>query len=1721
MSGLSISPGELAPAFNPYHTDYMAVVEAERITLTATRDSGTTLRFLDEDDVAVPDADGAVDGHQVDLEFGVNTIRIRVISGDGRVTQTYSLEVTRATVPGVPTINAVTPGGGYLAVEWSELIETGEVEVTSYDLRHIESSATDKVDGSWTVVEGVWTSATGGPLEYTVTGVDAGVEYDVQVRAVNVAGAGPWSTTVTGTPEALSVCVSGGAVGDAANTGLVSDCEALLVAKDALAGTAVLNWSADTPITGWDGIGLGGTPMRVTRLSLPNAGLDGTIPAELGMLPMLTDLNLRTNALSGQMPGELGHLTNLVRLNLHTNQLSGPIPDLSRLVGLEEMYLARNMLTGPVPAWLNGMTEMRELWLWGNRLTGTIPDLSGMTGLEKLKLAANNLEGGVPEASALPTNLRWLIIQENPLGGTIPDLSGMSRMTVLWLHTNGLTGELPASHLPPNLTSLNLHSNELSGEIPDLSGLDKLQWLRLQGNQLSGTIPSTLGEMESLTRLWLHGNMLSGTIPAWLGGLTKLQRLWLSDNMLSGEIPGELGELGGHSLVQWRLGGNALTGCVPAGLADVTDNDLDVLGLEVCSDSSSEPPDGSLLWSVETDSAVNSSPEMSDGAVYVGTEGGYLYALDAADGSELWRYRVGVSGSGPEVADGVVYVGSWDSHMYALDSATGNMLWRYRTEGEVDSSPAVAEGTVYFGSNDGHLYALDAETGALSWRYKTEGQVWSSPAVSAGIAYVGSTDSSVYALDASTGDLIWRYETGAYVSSSPTVSGGVVYIGSRDGYLYALDASTGHERWSFLADHWIDSPPIVVDMTAYITSFLHVYALDARTGELSWRSAIDDWFLSSLAVADEVLYVSGLGGPYTHALDASNGLRLHSYEKDGRGALEIAGGVVYIGSGAGVYAYDAVTAPPPDGPPWRFQADGEVGSPPAVVDGVAYVSSTDGHTYVLQASTGELLWRHEAGDETDPSPVAFGGVAYVVTRNGFVHALDASTGEAVWEFDAGSAITQAPIVDSGVAYIWTESETVYALEALEGDLIWQYQTYPGGDYATISFVEVDGGAVFVGSVPHSSGLSSVTALEALTGELVWRYTASGGNRAWSAAAAGPALYIGYGRGQVLAFEAASGDLLWQFAAPGSNDSRFVALSENGGSVYAASEYGDIFALNPSNGDALWQYEAGGRVYAPPTVVEGLVYIGSLPDYGRRLGYLYALEASTGREFWRHDAGDASFSFTAEADGAVYMGSEDGSASMLDASTGDLLWGYRFGYTHPRLSFLSSDRGATLPVVVDGVVYVGAEDGSVYGLDPLYQHPAANVQSSPEPEPDYPVGELLWRFKFPSVKDMSSNPTVADGMVYITLWDKSLHALDAATGSLVWSYNAGDTFRSSPAVADGVLYAGSADNHLYALDASTGDLLWSYDTSHSIYAPPVLYDGVVYVGSGTHIHALDSSTGELLWSKEIDVHVSFAPLIVAGVMYVSSSRGYLYALDAATGSTIWRFREDDDSCSLPASGVGVCDQRITAPALVDGILYVGTRYVAPRGGHIRALDALTGDELWRYEVPSLGIESTPVVYEGVVYAAGRSIGGRIHALNALSGELMWEYRPGTSGISSLAVRGRLVLAGAGGQVYALDVSTGDFRWRAAGSPIFRGSPLISQIQIVRNGVIYAGYLAQTEDQFVPGVSVLDAETGEVLWRYHTEVGLGTPATVADGVLYISSLEQNVGQYLYAITSPQTR
>ena len=114
--------------------------------------------------------------------------------------------------------------------------------------------------------------------------------------------------TVTALPTSFG-CATRGAVSDASNTGLVSDCEALLDARDVLVGLgSPLNWSASTPIAQWDGVTVDETLMRVTTLDLRKMRLKGMISSDLS----------RVTALKGALsPGQPSDRTDSVRIGQH------------------------------------------------------------------------------------------------------------------------------------------------------------------------------------------------------------------------------------------------------------------------------------------------------------------------------------------------------------------------------------------------------------------------------------------------------------------------------------------------------------------------------------------------------------------------------------------------------------------------------------------------------------------------------------------------------------------------------------------------------------------------------------------------------------------------------------------------------------------------------------------------------------------------------------------------------------------------------------------------------------------------------------------------------------------------------------------------------------------------------------------------------------------------------------------------------------------------------------------------------------------------------------------------------------------------------------------------------------------------------------------------------------------------------------------------------------
>lgn len=349
-------------------------------------------------------------------------------------------------------------------------------------------------------------------------------------------------------------------------------------------------------------------------------------------------------------------------------------------------------------------------------------------------------------------------------------------------------------------------------------------------------------------------------------------------------------------------------------------------------------------------SGIPSSPEVANGVVYFSSIDGYLYALDAETGRQLWTFET-TAGSLFDLtfSNGVVYGNEPEGYICAINIQTRQQKWRSQLGTLRNSNPAIADSVVYVGNDDGHLYALDEETGQLLWSFKTtKNMATTSPAIANGVVYIGSSDGRLYAVDAETGQQKWQSEIGPLgvfpMDSFPTiVDDALLCITTRNSTLQVLAIETGQEVWHFqIADvNSFTSPPVIANGVAYFIerSLSQLYAIDIRTGQELWKQGSDQtgyryWRASGSAVADGTIYVGCEGAVY--ALDLQAGQELWRFIPPDP-TLRAEGPIWFTLISWLMEQFKMMTTGTPLA---RF-------SPPIVASGVVYVSCSNGYLYAL------------------------------------------------------------------------------------------------------------------------------------------------------------------------------------------------------------------------------------------------------------------------------------------------------------------------------------------------------------------------------------------------------------------------------------------------------------------------------------------------------------------------------------------------------------------------------------------------------------------------------------------------------------------------------------------------------------------------------------------------------------------------------------------------------
>jgi polyvinyl alcohol dehydrogenase (cytochrome) len=407
--------------------------------------------------------------------------------------------------------------------------------------------------------------------------------------------------------------------------------------------------------------------------------------------------------------------------------------------------------------------------------------------------------------------------------------------------------------------------------------------------------------------------------------------------------------------------------------------------------TASQIPSLKLKWAFGFPGARTAygQPNVFGGRVYVGSNDGTIYAIDAQTGCLYWMYRAkSLVRSGVVVGpDKRAYIGDLDANLYALDTKTGKLIWQKKADDQpfarITGTPKLYNGRLYVpiasqeenaGANPiypcckfrGNLVAIDAKAGAVIWRAYTSPDPKPTGVSKTGVQFYGPS--------------------GATTWSSPTLDlkRKAIYIMTGNGYsdpniktadaIVAIDMTTGKIRWSQQGSpdmfNWDCGPR-------------------GGGGNCPANHGDDVDFGSSAVLFDigggKQVLVAGQKSGMVHAFDPDQNGKIVWQTRIGKGSTlggilwGIAGheGIAYVplsdidrqkpDAGGGMFAIDAATGKivwhtPPPAPACLAKpgCNSAQLAPPSAVEGAVFSGSMDGHLRAYDMSTGKIIWDFDA-----------------------------------------------------------------------------------------------------------------------------------------------------------------------------------------------------------------------------------------------------------------------------------------------------------------------------------------------------------------------------------------------------------------------------------------------------------------------------------------------------------------------------------------------------------------------------------------------------------------------------------------------------------------------------------------------------------------------------------------------------------------------------------------
>ena len=263
--------------------------------------------------------------------------------------------------------------------------------------------------------------------------------------------------------------------------------------------------------------------------------------------------------------------------------------------------------------------------------------------------------------------------------------------------------------------------------------------------------------------------------------------------------------------------------------------------------------------------------------------------------------------------------------------------------------------------------------------------------------------------------------------------------------------------------------------------------------------------------------------------------------------------------------------------------------------------------------------------------------------------------------------------------------------------------------------------------------------------------------------------------------------------------------------------------------------------------------------------------------------------------------------------------------------------------------------------------------------------------------------------------------------------------------------------------------WRFEAPGSVNGAAAVGGGRAYVLSGDGLVALDVDNGDEVWRRE-DVAGTSSPTLIDGTLYVNAADPKVLALDPKTGETRWEVGTDTQPYATGFSSPIVAGDLVVVG--LASIEEVAVREGAEFRGGVVALDAETGDEVWRYQT------SEPPANGAGVWGSP-SYDPELDAVYVTTGN---NYT-GEAGPTSDAI-------------ISLDASDGTVRWvrqMTVGDVFTILNPIGPDDGFGTNPILFDAEIDGTERQLLGAgqksgrFSVVDRETGEVVWQRQVNGG----------------------------------